>query len=79
MPISALVLTLEPAFTAAVHDWLLEDPRITTGELTGAHLPIAAETASLEEGEDLCAELARTPGVVFVDVVSVDFSDLEAP
>ena len=54
---------------------LAHDARITVGELEGARLPIVTETGSLTEGEELTTSLADLPGVAFVDVVSVDFSD----
>ena len=75
MPFSGLVLTLEPGSERRVADALGADPRLTLGASKGSWLPIAAETRSLVDGEELVAELVRTPGVLRVDVVSIDFDD----
>ena len=80
MPTSALVITLDHR-----EDWrdaalteLAGDPRLTLGTLQGPRLPVVAETATLAEGDRLVAdELPLVPGVQFVDVVLVDFSDVE--
>ncbi|MCC6646042.1 MAG: hypothetical protein IT374_10780 [Polyangiaceae bacterium] len=79
MPIGALVVTLDPdpARRAAALLALSADARVTVGEPRGGRLPVVSDTATLEEGDRLFRELAEVPGVLFVDVVSVDFSDLE--
>lgn len=79
MAISGLVITLEAEgelrreALAALGD----DARLTLGELTGSHLPVVADTRSPAEGRALVEELFRRPGIRFVDVVCVDFSDEE--
>jgi hypothetical protein len=79
MTISALVITLdddEGARTMALAH-LEGDARITVGEMYGVRLPVVLETESLLEGEALATALMDTPGIAFVDVVSVDFSSEE--
>lgn len=77
MPIGGLVVTLDPdpARRALAHGALASDPRLTLGEARGDRLPVVAETATLDEGEALFRQVSEVPGVIFVDVVSVDFSD----
>ena len=78
MPVSGLVLTLDPGERSrrGVLYVLSHDPRISVGELVEDRLPIVTETFSLEEGEDVAEQLLQVPGIRFVDVVSVDFSDI---
>jgi hypothetical protein len=77
MPISSLVLTLEPPLKPSVFEALAADPRISVGEAHGLRLPVVTETHSLSEGEALALELGALPGVEFVDVVMVDFAEEE--
>jgi hypothetical protein len=81
MPISSLVLTLDasPELRALALSEFARDPRITVGPpLEERWLPVVTETASLAEGEALAESLREQPGVSFVDVVMVDFSEQEA-
>ena len=80
MPISGLVATLsevpdERAHALAV---LSSDARITVGSLTGAQLPLVTETSSAADAELLTEHIGMLHGVSFVNVVSVDFSDVTA-
>ncbi len=77
MPISSLVLTLEPPVKHSVLEALAADSRIAVGEAHGLRLPVVTETSSLREGEALAEQLGALPGVTFVDVVFVDFADEE--
>ena len=80
MPISSLVLTLDaaPDVRALVLSELARDARVTVGTpLEEKWVPVVTETASLSEGEALTEALKELPGVSFVDVVMVDFSDEE--
>ncbi len=79
MPVYGLVLTLsgdlEPrqrALTALGGEGL-----VTLGEATGLKLPLALESDSVEEGERLYRWLGELPGVMFQELVFVDFSDVE--
>jgi hypothetical protein len=80
MPTSGLILTLDedPAERSRAISWLASDPRISCGELQGAHLPVAAQTDTLEAGIALVREeLPSQPGISFVHVVCVDFEDAD--
>jgi nitrate reductase NapAB chaperone NapD len=80
MPVSALVVTLDddPVEQAVTISSLSALPHLTVGAKTGrVHVPVVCESETLTEGEHHVRELMRTPGVVFVDVVMVDFSDLD--
>jgi hypothetical protein len=48
------------------------------GLAQGLRLPVVTDTAGSEEGEALVRELFTVPGVCFVDVVTIDFSDEES-
>jgi hypothetical protein len=78
MPISGLVITLESLEShAPLLERLEADPRISVGPQQGHRLPVVTDTAGSEEGEELVRELSSVPGVCFVDVVTIDFSDEE--
>jgi hypothetical protein len=81
MTISGLVVTLalDEAAQAQALRALQRDARLQLGERTGRKLPVVAETGSTTEGEALVEALAATPGVDFVDVVCVDFSEAPGP
>lgn len=76
MPISGLVLTLDPTDTALarVRRALSSDPRLTLGPALGCKLPIVTETCGPAEAQALVEQLMATPGVSFVDVAFVDLS-----
>lgn len=79
MPVAGLVLTLTELLVlrddAAAA--LADDPRITLGEAApGGRLPVVTDTASLREEQDLWNEIARTPGVLLVDLAFHDASDV---
>ena len=79
MPVAGLVLTLSPSesLQAMAMSMISEDPRVTLGELqAGPRLPVVTDTASLVEQQDLWTELARTPGVLLVDLAWHDASDV---
>ncbi len=79
MPVSGLVLTLESSESLApILARLGGDSRITVGPLRELHLPVVTATRSSQEGAALAEELFHIPGVSFVDVVMIDFSDEEA-
>ena len=78
MPISGLVATLSEAPEERAHALaeLSSDPRITVGTLTGAQLPLVTETPTADDAEALAEHIGMLHGVSFVNVVSVDFSDV---
>jgi hypothetical protein len=79
MPVSGVVITLvddEEARRQALAT-LSGDPRLTLGEAMGTRLPAVIETETIGEGVRMVRdELPGVEGIAFVDVVSVDFSDL---
>lgn len=79
MPIAAWVVTLDAGRRDEALAALSADARLTLGEGRpgggGERLPVVVETATLAEGESVFEAVSATPGVVFVDVVGVDFSD----
>ena len=78
MPVSALVVTLSPipGESEQALQTLREDPRLTLGERQGTRLPVVVETQTTRESTRLVREeLLAIEGIVFVDVVMVDFSD----
>lgn len=80
MPVSALVVTLDddPVEQAATISRLSALAHFTVGAKTGrVHVPVVCESETLTDGENHVRDLMRMPGVVFVDVVMVDFSDLD--
>jgi hypothetical protein len=80
MPITALVLTLDddPEARRAARRSLEQDARLWVGDEVGGRVPLVLETASLVEGERAVEALSASDGVLFVDVVAIDFSDTEA-
>jgi nitrate reductase NapAB chaperone NapD len=79
MPVCGLVVTL------AEHEWLragvlevlTRDARVTVGTLQRhGRLPIVTDTDTLAEQEALWDEIARTPGVLAIDLAYEDFSDV---
>lgn len=79
MPISGLVVTLGDTaqIRGSAVEALRSDPRLTLGELKENRLPVVAETETIEEGRRMVREeIPAVAGVVFVDVVSVNFEDV---
>lgn len=75
--VSALVLTLseEPSVRARVLDDLSRHPRLSIGEPVDRRLPVVAETDDAGQGAALCEALGEWPGVVRVDVVSIEIDE----
>lgn len=79
---SGLVLTLnaDAALAQQAVASLRTRPEFTAGERNGRWLPVALEVADDDASRAAHDWLNSLPGVEFVDVVSVDFSDdNEAP
>ncbi len=81
MPTSALVLTLDarPERAANALAGLRERTDLELGERQGNRLPVVLTTDELWQSEAAVNTLMALPGVQFVDVVAVDFSDLPEP
>ena len=77
MPITALVVTLKPTANGATLAHLGNDPRIEVGPAQGSHWPLVVETASAHEGRSVAESLEALSEVVRVDLVSVNFEDLQ--
>lgn len=80
MPVSALVVTLpaDPMVGAALLAKLQADPRICFGESSGLRIAVVIETEDPRDDEVLFEQIAGFDGVV-LDLVSYDFSDVQAP
>ncbi|WP_433926206.1 hypothetical protein AB3662_25095 [Sorangium cellulosum] len=80
MPISALVITLadEPSARERACRSLAGEAALSLGPRSGSRLAAVAETESLLAGAELLERVLLIDGVDFVDLVSVDFSDLES-
>ncbi len=80
MPVYGLVVTLErgAACRAGVCAALEADPRFLVGSEGSERLPVALACAGLEEEEAALSWLEGLSGVLFVDTVFVDFSDIES-
>ena len=76
MPIASLVVTLDDRdlLRQSALGRIVADPCVEVGEARGAYLPIVVDTVTAAEGEELVESLLRTPGVLGVDVVGIDFS-----
>ncbi len=79
MPISGWVLTLGPDESQRIQvvQRLQSDARVTVGEPAGARLPVVLETSSPNEGHAMIEDLSDSPGVLFIELVCLDFSDVE--
>ncbi|MBI5514052.1 MAG: hypothetical protein HY909_09815 [Deltaproteobacteria bacterium] len=79
MPVAGLVLTLDPTPDAlqSAQEALSTDPRVTLGTPQGPCLPVATDTASVAEQDALWAWLQGAPGVSFVTLAWMDFSDVD--
>ena len=78
MPVSGLVVTLsdDEEERAGAVDTIAADERLTIGEAQKNRLPVVAETETIGEGSELMRdELLDIDGVVFVDLVTVNFED----
>ena len=82
MPVSGLIVTLSEDTDLRAHalQALAAKPEVTLGDgCDESHcwLPIALEAETLAASRDLAEELSTLPGIDLVELVSVDFSDLQ--
>lgn len=78
MPISALVLHLDPSKdAAAVQEALRGLPGVDLGTDFDGRLPATVETETAESHGDALDRLSATSGVLHVDLVYHDFSDVD--
>lgn len=81
MPIVAAVVHLSGRPVDALHALagLARLPGLVIGERHGDRLPIVLDTPTREADREAWDAVSATPGVVHVDLVCADFSDLVPP
>ncbi len=78
MPISALVITVAgDADRDQLRARLSEMAEIELGPVRACRWPAVVETASLQAGKALVDRVQGLSGVVHVDVLSINFEDLD--
>ena len=77
MPVSSLLLTIDPAHEAALRARLVDDARTTLGPTIGTRLVVALDTASRADDEVAWAWLHALPGVRFIDLVWISIDPTE--
>ncbi|MDZ4694295.1 MAG: hypothetical protein SGI86_04045 [Deltaproteobacteria bacterium] len=83
MPVSSLVVTLLPSelLRKQIVDGLSADARVTLGlaqDFAANQLvPVVLETETIGEARDTAEAIAAMDGVAQVELVGVDFSDLD--
>lgn len=78
MPITSWMLTLSSSEqkTQALLDWLHADERLTIGEQREQYLPLVGDFASTRDESDWLKACKASPGLMLIDLVYADFSDL---
>lgn len=77
MPVSGLLLTIDPSHEPALRSALAADLRTTPGELVGTRLPVALDTPSRQADEAAWAWLRALPGVKWIDLVWISIDPSE--
>jgi len=75
MAVAALILHLDLARADSTVEQLARHPALTLGAPQGLLLPVAVASSDARHGMALVEEIQATPGVAFIDVVMIDFSD----
>ncbi len=80
MTTSGLVVTFEPRFAerASIVERIRQAGPFTLGEQVDNRLPVALEAPTPRDAEQWCEWLRRLPGVMKVDVASVEYGEREA-
>ena len=76
MPVIGAVLHLDAARLQGTRDALEADHHITLGPLSGTTQPVVIETTSRREDKAVWSRLEQLAGVLLVQPVFADFSDL---
>lgn len=79
MPVHGAVLQLDPSHAARVRKTLAAMPRVTSGPSDGLAQPVVLETPDRAADKELWRLLSELPGVLLVQPVFSDFSDLLEP
>ncbi len=75
MPISALVVTVQPGHRDTVLAELARLPQTSVGEPQASCIPVVVDTQSAGDGRRIAERVQEVPGVALVNVVMVDFRD----
>lgn len=80
MPVSGLVVTLaeDPKRRDTALARLAAEVRVTRGEAVGARLPVVVDVFSVDEHDATIERIEDVEGVLFVELVFTDFSDVES-
>jgi hypothetical protein len=73
MPVVGAVLVVAPGTDLAA---VSADPRFTVGQPAGSRVPVVLETTTRREDVDIWERVVAIPGVLDVQPVFADFSDL---
>jgi hypothetical protein len=79
MTTSGLVITFHPQFAeqSATVECIRQAGPFTLGEQVDNRLPVALEAPTPRDSESWCAWLRKLPGVMNVDVASVEYGEQE--
>jgi len=78
MPVSALIITVHgKADQPALRAQMAKIAGLELGEAQALRWPAVTETDSLEQGRELLERVQALSGVVHVDVLSVNFEDID--
>ncbi len=80
MPVLSAVLTIsnQPAARTAVLDQLAATPGVTVGEIADdVRVPVVLDTDTRAADKALWTQVSTLPGVLHVELVFADFSDLD--
>jgi hypothetical protein len=77
MPVSGLLLTIDPAHEPALRQALSADARTTPGDLVKTRLVVALDTPSRRADEAAWAWLRALPGVSWIDLVWISIDPAE--
>ena len=79
MPVLSLVATVDPEAGQAVHATLSRQPDLLVGEEIDGRLPIALDVPEALGVDARFQELLTIPGLLHLELVWADLSDLHAP
>ena len=77
MPVSGLVVTIDPTREAEIRAALHADPRTEAHDLIGPRLVVALDTPSREADEGAWHWLRAVPGVLWIDLAWISIEAAE--